>query len=145
MRALDAVLDTSAIVCLLEDEPGADLVEEKLRAGRAGELQIGASCVSLTEVFYKAHQSHGKTGADHLIALLKAWPLEFVYPDVALCLAAGEIKAQFSLSFADAFIAATAQSRNAMLVHKDPEFETLGSLIKTKPLPCKARRAAPKR
>jgi hypothetical protein len=32
VNKLDAVLDTSAIVCLLEDEPGADLVEQKIFA-----------------------------------------------------------------------------------------------------------------
>jgi uncharacterized protein with PIN domain len=32
VNKLDAVLDTSAIICLLEDEPGADLVEQKIAA-----------------------------------------------------------------------------------------------------------------
>ncbi len=39
MRELDAVLDTSAIVCVLEDEPGADVVEERLTAAQAGKIQ----------------------------------------------------------------------------------------------------------
>lgn len=54
MREFDAVLDTSAIVCVLEDEPGADVVEEQLAAARAEKSRRGASCVSLVEVYYKA-------------------------------------------------------------------------------------------
>jgi len=36
VNQLDAVLDTSAIICLLEDEPGADVVEQKIAAAEAG-------------------------------------------------------------------------------------------------------------
>ncbi len=140
MRELDAVLDTSAIVCLLEEEPGAGFVEERLHAARAGKTQLGASCVSLVEVYYKAHQSEGKERARHLVSVVKSWPVEFVYPDEALCLAAGEIKALFPLSFADAFVAATAREANAILLHKDPEFESLRGTVKLKALPYKPRR-----
>jgi uncharacterized protein with PIN domain len=49
VNKLDAVLDTSAIICLLEDEPGADLVEQKIASAEAGNIKLGASFVSLTE------------------------------------------------------------------------------------------------
>lgn len=140
MRELDALLDTSAIVCVLEDEPGADIVEEQLRAARSGKIQLGASYVSLVEVYYKAHQAEGEQRAHHLISVMKAWPVEIIYPGEALCLAAGEIKASFRLSFADAFVAATAREANAVLLHKDPEFESLRGTIKLKALPYKVRR-----
>jgi predicted nucleic acid-binding protein len=140
VRELDAVLDTSAIVCLLEDELGADVVEERVRAARAGKIRLGASCVSLVEVYYKAHQSEGKQRARHLVAVMKSWPIEFIYPDEPLCLAAGEIKALFPLSFADAFVAATARETSAVLLHKDPEFESLQGMVRLKALPYKARR-----
>ncbi len=140
MRELDAVLDTSAIVCLLEDEPGADAVEERLTAAQAGKIEVGISCVSLVEVYYKAHQSDGQQYAGQLVAIMKSWPVEFVYPDEALCLAAGEIKALFPLSFADAFVAATAREAKAILFHKDPEFESLRGTVNLKALPYKSRR-----
>lgn len=140
MRELDAVLDTSAIVCVLEDESGADVVEEQLRTARSGKIQLGASCVSLVEVYYKAHQSEGEQRAHHLISVMKAWPVEFIYPGEALCLAAGEIKAVFRLSLADAFVAATARETNAVLLHKDPEFESLRGTVNLKALPYKSRR-----
>ncbi len=140
MRELNVVLDTSAIICLLEDEPGANLVEGHLTEAEAGKMQVGASCVSLVEVYYKARQSEGQQHASRLVSTIKSWPIEFIYPDEALCLAAGEIKALFPISFADAFVAATARAANAVLFHKDPEFESLRGTIKLKALPYKARR-----
>jgi predicted nucleic acid-binding protein len=137
---LDAVLDTSAIVCVLEDEPGAELVENRLRAAHGERIRLGASCMSLVEVYYKTHQSRGKEHAHHLLGILRSWPIDFIYPDEALCIAAGEIKASFPLSFADAFVAATAREANAVLIHKDPEFESLRGIVKLTALPYKSRR-----
>lgn len=140
MNEADVVLDTSAIFCLIRDEPGADLVEAALDDGRAAKAVIAISFASLTEVFYNTLRLADRTRARELIGRIKSWPVDLVYPNEALCLAAGEIKALFSLSFADAFIAATARETKAVLVHKDPEFESLGAAIKQKPLPYKRQR-----
>jgi predicted nucleic acid-binding protein len=137
VNKLDAVLDTSAIICLLEDEPGADLVEQKVAAAEAGKIKLGASFVSLTEAFYITQLSQGKPRAEEFVAVIKSWPMEIIYPDESLCLAAGEIKAIHSVSLADAFVAATAQLTSAILIHKDPEFEPLKSTISLQALPYK--------
>jgi uncharacterized protein len=136
----DVVLDTSAMFALLRDEAGADLVETTLARGRAGKVTIVASFVSLTEIFYTSIQLGGGRRADELIAAVKSWPLEFIYPDETLCLAAGDIKSAFPVSFADAFVAATARESKAVLIHKDPEFELLENAIELRPLPYKSRR-----
>jgi len=137
--AADVVLDTSAIFALLRDEAGSDLVEARLTDATTGKALIAASFVSLTEIFYNTIQLAGRSRADELLAIVKSWPVEFIYPDEALCLAAGEIKASFPLSFADAFVAATAHEMNAFLLHKDPEFESLRGTVKLKALPYKSR------
>jgi predicted nucleic acid-binding protein len=54
-------------------------------------------------------------------------------------LSAGILKAQYRLSFADAFIAATAIHLDAVLIHKDPEFEALRSVLQMEILPYKNR------
>jgi predicted nucleic acid-binding protein len=137
VNQLDAVLDTSAIICLLEDEPGADLVEQKVAAAEAGKIKLGASFVSLTEAFYVTHLSQGKPRAEEFVAVIKSWPMDIIYPDGSLCFAAGEIKATHSVSLADAFVAATAQLTSAILIHKDPEFEPLKGTISLQALPYK--------
>jgi predicted nucleic acid-binding protein len=47
------------------------------------------------------------------------------------------LKAAHKVSFADAFVAATAQRFNATLVHRDPDFDALKGVIKLYPLPPK--------
>ena len=134
------VLDTSAIFALIRDEPGADAVEAALEQAGAEKTEVGVSFASLTEVFYHTLRLANHARARELVGRIKAWPVSFIYPDEALCLAAGEIKASFSLSFADAFVAATAQQKKAMLFHKDPEFESLRGTVNLKALPYKTRR-----
>ena len=48
-----------------------------------------------------------------------------------------ELKAAHKVSFADAFLAATAQRLDATLVHKDSDFDALKGIIKLHPLPPK--------
>ena len=139
MNEADVVLDTSALLSVIQDEPGADFVEARLEEGASGKIVIAASFVSLTEILYKTIQLADKRRADELVAVIKSWPVQFVHSDEALCIAAGEIKARFLVSFADAFVGATAQRFGALLIHKDPEFESLKSVIELKALPYKAR------
>lgn len=49
-----------------------------------------------------------------------------------------EIKATNNLSVCDSWIVATAICANAVLVHKDPEFEQVKSLVRLKTLPYKS-------
>jgi len=49
------------------------------------------------------------------------------------------LKAAYRLSFADAWIAATAMFYDAILVHKDPDFEQLEDKLKALKLPYKEK------
>nr|VFK20994.1 MAG: hypothetical protein BECKLPF1236A_GA0070988_102847 [Candidatus Kentron sp. LPFa]VFK33748.1 MAG: hypothetical protein BECKLPF1236C_GA0070990_102228 [Candidatus Kentron sp. LPFa] len=54
-----------------------------------------------------------------------------------LCRTIGEIKATKPMSFADCCIAGLSKTKNAILVHKDPEFESVGDKIRQLKLPYK--------
>lgn len=129
------VLDTSAILAFLGGEPGADRVERLLRAARAGRHQVLACSITLMELFYTAIRAQGEDEAFRLVALVKAWPLEWVYPDEKTLLQAGRLKASHRLSVADALVAAVARMRGATLVHKDPEMQALSSEVNLLGLP----------
>ena len=60
-----------------------------------------------------------------------------------LGLIAGRLKATRKISFADAWIAATAIFYNATLVHKDPEFEQVEDKVNVLKLPYKKRNTLP--
>lgn len=134
------VLDTSAVLAYVDDEEGTDFVAELLRAAQREEIALHASFVTLTEVRYITMQERDEASADHLAGLVKSWPLRWVYPDETQCLLAARYKAEYRISLADAFVAATTFRLNATLVHKDPEFEAMAGEIRLRALPFKARR-----
>ena len=132
------VLDTSAILALTGNEPGADEVHMHLTDAIAGRIRLYASFVSLTEVEYITLQVRGAETARQRLADLSASPIEWLHSDAALCSAAAKLKAAHKISFADAFVAATAQRFDALLIHKDPEFQTLAGVVKQQMLPPKS-------
>lgn len=133
------VLDTSALLCLKENEPGASEVETLLRQ-RGKKEAVFISFMSVMELAYILEQEQGETAAHQGILQLKQLPIHIVESDEPLGLAAARIKAGNKLSVADAWIAATAERLGATLVHKDPEFEPLAKLIRLKALPLKSSR-----
>ncbi len=135
------VLDTSALLCLKENEPGASEVETILREQGKKET-VFISFMSVMELAYILEQEQGETAAHRGILQLKQLPIHIVESDEPLGLAAARIKAGHKLSVADAWIAATAERLGATLVHKDPEFEPLAKLIRLKALPWKSGRGA---
>ena len=126
------VLDTSAIFCLTEKEKGFEEVKELLR-----EHESHASFASFMEFYYVNHQEFGEARAEELYQQLLQLPIQPVESDPPLGLLAGRIKAGFRLSFADAWVAATAERLNAVLVHKDPELDVLQDRLRMLRLPSK--------
>ena len=131
------VLDTSALITLKDDEEGADIVENILEKARSQRAEIWVSFMSFMEVAYEAWRNQGKASAHQALLALKMLPIERVDPDDALLFKASEIKATHPMSVADSWIAATALEKEAILVHKDPEFESLEGKVRLKHLPYK--------
>ena len=75
------VLDTSAILTLTDQEGGADEVEDILNIARADECQIEVCSISLMELSYIMLREQGEDEAAQLVALVKSWPVTWVYPD----------------------------------------------------------------
>jgi predicted nucleic acid-binding protein len=136
------LLDTSALLALIEDEPGADRVESLLRTAT-----VLIPALAGLEVYYVTHQERGEDDADRRLSLLRQLPAEWLdqLTDPVL-IAAGRIKAAHRLSLADAIIAGFALSRDATLVHKDPEYDAIAHLVRQERLPYKAsaKRRAPR-
>ena len=131
------VLDTSAIFAHLEDEEGSDEVEQLLLDADRGESTVFVSFVSLTEVRYVLMQEQDVPSADRAVAIVKSWPMRWVHSDEELCMTAARLKAFHRISLADSFVAATAKTLSAELMHKDPEFEALTDEIVLSALPYK--------
>jgi predicted nucleic acid-binding protein len=89
----------------------------------------------LFEIYYLTRRGRGEKEADLRYVLIKELPAVILWqmeePEI---LTAARLKAEFRISFADSIIAASAFRLNAILVHKDPEFESLVKIIRLQTL-----------
>ena len=118
------LLDTSAVLTLVEDEPGADRVEELLRTGA-----VLLPFVAGLETYYITLQERGADEAERRLFLLRQLPVRWLdtVGDTVL-VAAGRFKAHHRLSFADCLVVAFAAEAGAVLVHNDPEYDALSAV-----------------
>lgn len=127
------VLDTSAMFAYIEDESGADIVEELFVKAMNKKVEIFVSVTSVIELYYITIMEQKTEIARERLELLKALPLEIIDVTLADIETIGYFKAKYKISFADSCIAGLAKSKNAELVHKDPEYNVVP--IKQKKLP----------
>jgi len=130
------LLDTSALFTLIDDEDGADRVEQILRSHHAL-----IPCIAGLEVYYVTRQQHSEDEANRRLAFLHHLPATWLnqISDSVIVLAGG-FKAQHRVSLADALVAAFAVDARAILVHKDPEFRALARSVSLEELPLKGSR-----
>ena len=133
------VLDTSALFALIENEEGVSEVETLLLQAIEGQHELVISIVSEIEVFYISLREQGEVIAHERLGLLNDLPVKHELLDVNLIRIIGELKAGYSLSFADCCIAGLAREIGAVLVHKDPEFEAIEPLEAQYKLPYKPK------
>ena len=103
------LLDTSALLTLRDDEPGAERVEQAL----AQPQHCYACFLSRMEVLYRVWKDENERAGRLAYEQLKALPLQWVEASEPLLEAAAAIKARHPLSVADAWIAAAAQQVGA--------------------------------
>jgi predicted nucleic acid-binding protein len=129
------VFDTSALLTLWNDEEGADSVERLLRSG----ARIYVSFMSCMESRYRIWKTAGKDESQEFSNYFDLLPVKRINITDPIFEKAVEIKAASSLSVCDSWIVATAIATDSILVHKDPEFEQVRTIVKLKALPYKPR------
>jgi predicted nucleic acid-binding protein len=119
------LLDSSALLALHDDENGADQVAEILYRASRKQAHCFACFMTVMEIFYRVWKDEGEREGRLAYHQVQALPLTWIHEDRILLEKAAEIKARHQISLADAWIAASAILQDAVLVHKDPEFEAL--------------------
>lgn len=128
------VLDTSALLAWIGGEPGSDRVRALLR----GAEEVLLPWPVLLEMYYVTARRGGEEKALRRYAAVRQLPVTFLdRMEEPLLLAAARLKARYPISPADALIAAHALEWDAVLVHKDPEYEALAAEIALEALPFK--------
>ena len=111
---MNVVLDSWAVLTLLEHGPGAERVAQEL------ERRPRMSWINLGEVLYILTRRHGTSEAEETVRDLRR-TLTVELPSEAVVRRAGGIKAAHRMAYADAFAAATAVLHGAQLWTGDPE------------------------
>lgn len=89
----------------------------------------------LFEIYFIVWRRCGEKEADRRYVLIKELRAVILWSmDEADILIAARFKALFKISFADSLIAASAFRQNAVLIHKDPEYEPLAMMIRLRSL-----------
>ena len=110
-------------------------MRQLLEQVRDKKAQLALSFINAGEVYYVTFRKQGAARSKEILEDLRAMPIELFDAPENRILAAAEFKANYSLSYADAFAAALAQELNATLVTGDPEFRQLASIVQIMWLP----------
>jgi len=125
------VLDSSALMTFFEDRPGAEKVEELLARAAETKRPLLMSVVNWGEVYYSVWRARGEKAASAKLREIAQLPIQVIDVDMELAKLAASLKAEHNLPYADCFAAALAQTRKAVLVTTDKDFERVGSVVKT--------------
>jgi predicted nucleic acid-binding protein len=131
------VLDTSAVLTVLNREDGLDKVLSLLNKAKVREEIVYIPFMALMELEYQLLRRISQEEMLAILTLVRAWPVEIPESTEEWRHQAALLKSKNQLSVADAWIASLAMVQHAKLVHKDPEFEQIPGLPMVK-LPYKA-------
>jgi len=120
------VLDTKPIIKLFAQEEGWEKVAAIMSRIEAGEIDAGISVVTLTEVYYKyLREKRLDLATVRTDQLRYATYIKKLTIDDAIAVKAGEFKGKYNVPVADAYIAASAHSWNAILISDDLDFKKI--------------------
>ncbi|MDA0748642.1 MAG: type II toxin-antitoxin system VapC family toxin [bacterium] len=131
------VLDSYAILALLEAEAGADQVQTCLDDATQNKVHVVISQINLGEVLYIVERERGLPSAQQTLAVIDQLPIEQIPATRERILQAAHIKARVRISYADAFAAATASELAGSILTGDPEFSEVENEISITWLPRK--------
>jgi len=120
------VLDSYALIGFLENEKFASRVERLLKQARKGKTLVYLHALHLGEVYYITLREQSQNMADLAYARIRSFPIRYIdIIDDELLRKAAWLKANYPISYADAFAASLATILNSSLLTGDPEFKKL--------------------
>ncbi|MFC1857182.1 type II toxin-antitoxin system VapC family toxin [Thermodesulfobacteriota bacterium] len=124
------LFDSHAILKFYQDEDGADQVEKLLISSRQGDLKAFMSEINLGEVYYMTIRRLGLASAKEYLEQFSELLIQVVPATSDIICSACEIKAEYAISYADCFAAATALKVDASIITGDPEFRKVDHLVR---------------
>ena len=133
------VLDSFALLALLNKEAGGEIVCSILEYGQGNAGALFLSAANLCECLYCVERAKGNGVMKRVHEHLRALPIAIVPVDEERAVAAARIKARHRMSLADACAAALAMEKAATVVTGDPEFKEVEAIVPVFWLPNKQK------
>jgi predicted nucleic acid-binding protein len=131
-------MDSNAILRYLDNEPGADRVENCINAHVAGRDQIVISAVQWGEIASVLLKRYGQPAAETALHDLRAFDFNLVPATAERAQRAAFIKVRTKIPYADAFaVELASDSSDHLLITGDFDFKAAEQQIKIEFLPLK--------
>lgn len=134
------VLDASAFLRFLDDEPGAEYVQGLLSKARNHEANVEIAAVNWGEIIYIVARAQGFNASMDLASKAHTLPISIRPCGAVEATEAALFKEKFKIPYADAFAGSLAQREAAVLVTADFDFRSIPSdALKVEFLPTKKK------
>ena len=124
------VLDSWALLCYLEQEPGYEKIIELFEKAVESSKPLLMCVVNWGEVYYQVLRRFGDQKAQEIEQLIQTLPITLVEANKELTREVARIKATKKMAYADCFAVALARLKKAELYTGDPEFRAVEKEIK---------------
>lgn len=119
------VFDSYALINFFRKEPGYNFVSDLLIKVTGNEIESYISAINVGELYYMLCRKASAKIAEEAIHTIKQLPIHIIDASLHMCIQAAEIKAKYSLSYADAFAAVLTIEKKGILITGDREFNSL--------------------
>jgi predicted nucleic acid-binding protein len=123
------LFDAFPLLCWLQEEPGYELVDDLLTEAETGKSSISMHIINLGEVFYRLCRVSSMKRGEEILEKIRLLPIRILSISDEEVMAAAKIKAQYPISYADAFAVAKALQSGAIVVTGDPEYKKVSKLV----------------
>jgi len=124
------LLDSYALLAYLNKERNFEKVQEALSAAQGSGRSLLMNEINVGETYYILHRKRNREKAEFFLdTVLPGLPIAVLPNRFEDVMAAARIKAEYPLSFADCFAAATARREDAMVLTGDPEFKKIEHIV----------------
>jgi ribonuclease VapC len=123
------VFDSHALLKLFQKESGYEKVVRVLEEARRRRRTKYVNAINLGEIIYTTKREFGDQKKLEVLANIERLDFTVLPVPNALIFQAAEYKAQYSISFADCFVLASALDNKAAIVTGDLEFKKIEDLV----------------
>jgi PIN domain nuclease of toxin-antitoxin system len=120
------ILDTCAVIALLNKEQGYEIIAKLYEQAIDNQISLIIHKVNLLEIYYKIYREHDSIKADDIYNKIKNSTI-FIsdnFDDVVFK-AAGYFKAKYKIALGDSFVLGISKKLSAIIVTADNEFKKI--------------------